>query len=60
MIKATEFAPHCTTQYFSAPKGQIRTTIEMPCFSGLFGDFKINPNGHEILQIIYRWKGMGV
>ena len=40
--------------------GQIRITAEMPCFSGHFGDFKTNPNGHEILRIIYRWKGMGV
>ena len=41
-------------------KGQIRITAVMPCFSGHFGDFKTNPNSHEILQIIYRWEGMGV
>ena len=41
-------------------KGQIRITAVMLCFSGHFGDFKTNPNGHEILQIIYRWKGMDV
>ena len=37
---------------------QIRT--ELPCFGCKFGDCKFNPNGHEILRIIYRWKGMGV
>ena len=41
-------------------KGQIWKTAKMPCFSDHFGDFKTNPNGHEILQIIYRWKGMDV
>ena len=41
-------------------KGQKRTTTELPYFGGHFGDFKTNPNGHKILRIIYRWKGMGV
>ena len=41
-------------------KGQTWKIVEMPCFSGHFGDFKTNPNSHEILRIIYRWKGMGV
>ena len=41
-------------------KGQKRTTTELPYFGGHFGDFKTNPNGHEILRIIYRWKGMDV
>ena len=41
-------------------KGQKRTTTELPCFGGHFGDFKTNPNDHEILRIIYRWKGMSV
>ena len=41
-------------------KGQKRTTTELPCFGGHFGDFKTNPNNHEILRIIYRWKGMSV
>ena len=41
-------------------KGQIQITAVMPCFSGHFGNFKTNPNGHEILRIIYRWKGMRV
>ena len=41
-------------------KGQKQTTTELPCFGCNFGDFKTNPNDHEILQIIYRWKGMGV
>ena len=41
-------------------KGQKRTTTELPCFGCNFGDFKTNSNGHEILRIIYRWKGMGV
>ena len=41
-------------------KGQIRMTAVMPYFSGHFGDFKTNPNGHKILRIIYRWKDMGV
>ena len=40
--------------------GQIQITAVMPCFSGHFGEFKTNPNGHEILRIIYRWKGMSV
>ena len=30
-------------------KGQIQITAVMPCLSGHFGDFKTNPNGHEIL-----------
>ena len=41
-------------------KGQKWTTTELPCFCGHFGDFKTNPNSHEILRIIYRWKGMDV
>ncbi|KAK3212447.1 hypothetical protein Dsin_017153 [Dipteronia sinensis] len=41
-------------------KGQKRITAEMLCFSGLFGDFKTKPNGHEILRIIYHWKYMEV
>ena len=41
-------------------KGQIWKIAEMPCFNGHFGDIKTNPNGHEILRIIYRWKGMSV
>jgi len=27
------------------------TTAELPCFGCNFGDFKTNPNGHEILRI---------
>ena len=41
-------------------KGQKRTTTALPYFGGHLGDIKTNPNGHEILRIIYRWKGMGV
>ena len=41
-------------------KGQTCKTTEMPHFSGHFGDIKTNPNGHEILRIIYRWKGICV
>ena len=41
-------------------KGQTWKTTEMPYFSGHFGDIKTNPNSHEILRIIYCWKGLGV